>query len=110
MKRADALKEYEVDSLGIISSPGKFEGLPFYALHFWESLLDGGADEDINSVAFFVVNSEDRAEYPELADVYAVAMEESEQGFVYMAEYANQSEYSAAVSEAESTEPCEDQS
>jgi hypothetical protein len=74
--------EYHVEN-GIIKSPGKFEGEPIYAPHFYEIYLNGCADEDDGNVLTFEVNDEDRCAFPELIDVSKVIMSESEQGFIY---------------------------
>lgn len=73
---------YEVRD-GIIRSPGKFEGEPVYALHFYDALMNGFADLDDGDVATFEVNDDDRKLFPELANVQNVYLWESDQGFIY---------------------------
>jgi hypothetical protein len=80
-KRRNA--EYEIDSYGIIRSPGKFEGEPRYVPYFWEAYLNGMADDDDGTVLTFHVTAEDRKMFPELRGVRNVYLEESDQGFVY---------------------------
>jgi hypothetical protein len=75
---------------GIIRDPGKFEGEPRWAPHFYERGGDGFADLDLVDDEHaplwgFLVTEEDVALFPELAGVYAVSLEESDQGFVYSA-------------------------
>lgn len=82
MTRAEIEKEFTVRD-GRIVSPGKFEGEPVYAPHFWEALLDGFADED-GAVAWFDVTDEDRAEFPELQGIDRVSLETDDNGFVYL--------------------------
>lgn len=84
--RKDILEEYDVDTNGVIRSPGKFEGEMIYAPYFWFLLLDGGADEDNGDVALFRVTDEDRAQFPELDLVTQISLSEDEQGFVCVEE------------------------
>ncbi len=85
MTRADILALYDLNELGIISSPGKFEGEPVYAPFFWDTLLEGGADEELeDGAAVFYVTTEERREFPELADIATVSLWETESGFIYI--------------------------
>ena len=76
---------YEIKS-GVIVSPGKFEGEPEYAPHFYEIMCGGGADATIYDgdvqIDVFVVTTDDVARFPELAGVYAVLLWERSDGFV----------------------------
>jgi hypothetical protein len=78
-------KSYRVQD-GIIVSPGKFEAEPEYVPAFWDVVLNGCADETIDDggreVSIVLVTDEDRARWPELRDIHAVAMVESDQGFI----------------------------
>ncbi len=74
--------EYDTEN-GIIRSPGKFESEPVYAPYFYDSLLNGFADEDENGVATFIVTDEDRKLFPMLAGTKSVRLWESDQGFVH---------------------------
>jgi hypothetical protein len=48
MKTKDEIgKEYRLDERGIVQSPGKFEGEPWYVVALWDLVLDGCADEEI---------------------------------------------------------------
>jgi hypothetical protein len=80
-KRRNA--DYEIDSHGIIRSPGKFEGEPRYVPYFWDAYLNGMADDDDGVTLTFDVNDDDRKLFPELEGVKHVYLEESDQGFVY---------------------------
>ena len=80
--------EYAISEAGTIESPGKFEGEMIYAPYFYDFLLDGGADDDVDGVASFTVNKEDRVEFPELAGVSSILIEEDEQGFIWIQEVA----------------------
>ena len=86
MTRTDILRDYNVDSRGVIRSPGKFEGEYLYAPYFWDLFLNGGADEDDGDVLRFNVTEKDRLEFPELVGVHAVTLTECDQGFVYASE------------------------
>lgn len=108
MKRQDVLSEFNVDSHGLIRTLGKFQAEMLYVPHFWEALMDGCPDEDINGIAFFLVTDEDRQEFPELHDVYAIALEESDQEFVYSNTFASSEEYESALNEAQETCPADE--
>jgi hypothetical protein len=81
MTRAEIEAQYKVKD-GVIISPGKFEGEPVYALYFYDLMMHGGADSDDDGVAKFNVTDEDRKEFPELADVKRVELQERMDGFV----------------------------
>lgn len=83
MTRAEILATWDVDpDMGVIRSPGKFEGEMLYVPYFWNALLDGGADDDDGEIAHFDVSEVDRKEFPELIGIRSVELCESEQGFV----------------------------
>lgn len=87
MTRAEIEREYKVDERGIIRSPGKFEGEPVYAPHFWSVFLEGGADEDDGENLYFDVSTGEANEFSDwLADVQRVVLYEDEQGFVHVTE------------------------
>lgn len=96
--------QYEVNANGIITSLGKFEREPVFAVHFYDAYLNGASSYESANVSFFEVDAEDRAEFPELAEVYGVALEESERGFVSVVTYKTQAEYEAAIVEVEAGE------
>jgi hypothetical protein len=100
LTRQEVCNAYEARH-GIIKSPGKFEGEPLWVPAFWDVGLDGCPDEDAGNVWFFVVTDDDRAQFVELHDVYGVALEESDQGFVYSQTYATKADYDAAIAEVE---------
>lgn len=52
MKRQELLNQYNVRG-DTITSPGKFEGEPVFAPHFWALGLEGFADDDNGSVFKF---------------------------------------------------------
>lgn len=82
MNRHEVLEQYDVNSHGVITTPGKFEDQLVYVPYFWEMYLDGGADEDDGEILTFTVTAADVTEFPELRDVKVVRMYETDQGFV----------------------------
>lgn len=100
--------DYSTNEHGIITQPGKFQGEMRYIPDFWSQGLDGCATEDIGTAYFFKVTDEDRSKYPELADVYGIAVEEDSQGFVHSAHYETASLYNVAVNQAEMEEGIEE--
>lgn len=81
--RNQILKMYDVDTNGVIQSPGKFEGEMLYVPYFWLAYLDGGADDDDGEYLRFDVNADDVALFPELEGIGLVALSEDSQGFVH---------------------------
>jgi len=77
-----AYLDYKVDSRGMITSPGKFEGQCRYVPYFWDVFLDGFADADDGKVLSFYVTAEDKKMFPELRRRKAVKLVETDQGFV----------------------------
>lgn len=67
---------------GRIANPGKFEGEPAYVVYFWDAFLNGFADEDDGETLTFDVTDDDRAKFPELAEIKTVYLWETEAGFV----------------------------
>ena len=82
MKTANCRAEYETNSQGIITSPGKFEGEMIYAPYFWEKGLEGCADEDDGQVFRFKIDDQDKKLFPELGNTEMLYLTESDQGFV----------------------------
>ena len=83
MTRIEIETEYKVNEMGIIVSPGKFEGEMVYIPHFWAIYLDGGADRDNGETLGFDVTAEDKAQFPELKRRKTVKLYVSNDGFVY---------------------------
>jgi len=79
---------YSLDENQCVKDHGKFEGEPAYVPHLWECYLNGCEDErlDCDGVYYSVyfVDDELRTKFPTLLDAkdYAIALWESEQGFV----------------------------
>jgi hypothetical protein len=84
MTRAEIAALYRHDARGNITSPGKFEGEPLYAVAFYEIGLEGFADQDDGAAYAFEITQEDRATWPELpSDCKWVVIRESDNGFVH---------------------------
>lgn len=87
-KREQVLAEYKVDN-GVICSPGKFEGEPVFAPHYWHLGLDGFADSDDGEAFVFKFknNGPDFALWPELKEWLGckrtLRLREDCQGFVH---------------------------
>jgi hypothetical protein len=81
MTREEIEAEYVVRG-GIIVSPGKFEGQPLHAPHFWALGLEGAADEDDGECYAFHVDSSDVERFAELAGVRTLRLVEDANGFV----------------------------
>jgi len=88
--RAAITEDYDVDDLGTIRSPGKFEGEPVYAPYFWEVLLNGDGtptyDDSGNEWTLISVNDEERAEFPELRNAQNIALTVNNEGFIFTVE------------------------
>lgn len=77
----------------IIREPGKFEGEPTYALHFWDAMLNGDGEtvyDGDTPVSLLGVDPDDVRRFPELADVEVIALWEDSQGFVHTREMTHQ--------------------
>ncbi len=92
MTRAEIRALYDTAN-GRIVSPGKFEGQPIYAPHFWERVLNGGADEEVTLGGtphnWLTISDDDRAQFPELTaypftepGTDMIVISESDDGFV----------------------------
>ena len=104
MTRDEILAHYNVNDAGVITSLGKFEREMLYVPYFWSHGLEGFYSEDTGSVYFFEIGPEDRTLFPEIGNIYGLALEESDTGFVYCVEYDTENEYRAAVARCEETE------
>ena len=82
MTREEILEDHDVNELGIIVGPGKFEGEMLYVPHFWDIYLDGWADRDDGVVLGFDVQPEDKEQFPELKRRRTVKLYQRDDGFV----------------------------
>ena len=107
--RKDVEAEYTVDEWGTIRSPGKFEGESWIAPIVYEWVMDGGdervypdcecGEDDLcecPSTSIFVLAPEDHKALDLKSDTYALTLDESEQGFVYIGELTR-AEYEKAI-------------
>ena len=101
MNREAVLSQYEVNEIGVIVSPGKFEGEMLYVPALWGRCLEGFSDTQGDRWYGVEFGDEERAEFPEIASAYGLLMEESDTGFVFTAEHESKEEYDAAVAAAE---------
>ena len=74
--------DYEIEN-GVIRSPGKFEGEALYVPFFWNSYLEGMADDDDGEWLTFEITDDDATKFPELRGVKTLRLRESDSGFVY---------------------------
>lgn len=88
MTREEIEKDYKVIGSTIIS-PGKFEGGPVYAPHFYDLGLNGCADEeestenDDNPAFVFFLDASDVERWPELRGVRKLRLVIDGNGFVH---------------------------
>lgn len=88
MKRKEIEETYQIGDGGrfsapVITSPGKFEGEPIYVPYFWDEYLEFGADEDQHNILVFIVNEEDRDQFPELKVGDRIGLIQDDQGFIH---------------------------
>ena len=83
MKRREIEDLYRIED-GIIRSPGEFQGQAIYMPHFWDRVMDGGADEDVDGsdLACCTVTLEDVLEFPELKLGQVVRFYEDDYGCI----------------------------
>ena len=88
MNREDILNEYQVDSYGVITSPGKFEGEMVYAPYFYDLVMSGcaddtdyGPDEFSTVYDYFDIKLSDIEAFPELNGINQIVCYETETGF-----------------------------
>ena len=89
----------------IITASGKYESEPRWVPEFWGRNEE--ADYDFGQVLFFTIEPKDVAQFPELAGVYGVALEEDNQGFVWSSTYDTKDAFDTAVDMVENL-PCDD--
>lgn len=94
--------------MDMVPGPGKFEGEPTFVPHFYDVMLDGASDVSMfdgdTPVEIFIVDADDVRKFPDLEGTYAVAIWESEQGFVYHQALATMTEYEQLMADLESEE------
>ena len=109
MNKSEVYAEYNVDSWGVIHSPGKFEGESWIAPIIYDWYGNGDRGEEIGDpdneypegsfTSIYVLDADSRAilELDDEPEVYAVTLDESDQGFVYVGTLTR-AEYDQAVS------------
>lgn len=76
--------------------PGKFEGEPTYAEHYWNLILEGGADEELfdegdRPIAYFKIDRADRLRFPYFEGLTRwLSLVEDDSGFVWTEEMTDQ--------------------
>jgi len=88
MTKQEISEQYNLNENGVITSPGKFEGEMYYAVHFWNMTLDGFCDrdemlDDGTLVAIYDIGQIDYDDYPELEGNTELTIFEDDNGFVY---------------------------
>jgi hypothetical protein len=68
---------------GIIVSPGKFEGEPYYAPYYYDIAMDGFADEDDGETWIFYLSDEDKRAISEFKKYYSLEIYVDDNGFVH---------------------------
>jgi len=105
MTKQEILEQYDVDKHGIIKDPGKFEGEMLYAPYFYDA---GGGDDTVydgdTPIDIFIIEGEDLAEFPELKGTYAVALSESDQGFINLEHFFSKKDFDEAMEEFEESQ------
>lgn len=122
MNKSEVYAEFDVDEYGTIRTPGKFEGESWIAPIVWDWYMNGDRGEETDphrgwsdeameyhdyhescdnctSTNIYVLDPETRAilELDDQPEAYAVTLDESEQGFVYVGTLTR-AEYDQAVS------------
>ena len=85
--QSDESPIYVTDKRGCVCNAGKFEGEMEYVPFFWDASGDGSAEildwSDDTTTYLVTVEDADRAAWPSIgADIVAMHLQESEQGFV----------------------------
>lgn len=85
-KKLPSGEEFTVNEYECIVDPGKFEGLPTWALWFYNLRMEGLPDETIHegdiAYDYFEVDKEATDLYPDLRGVEMVCLWEREDGFL----------------------------
>jgi hypothetical protein len=85
MTRNEILAQFDVEG-GIIRTPGKFQSEPIYAPYFWDLMMDGVQDEDMDegNGVVFNIGEDDLNEFPELKGINKIILEQDDNGFVWI--------------------------
>lgn len=81
----------EPDLGNLRAPPGKFEGEAYYVPYFYDRMLNGDETQTLYDdgvpVAVFDVDADDRAAFSLDSDIVAVALWETNDGFIMFAEW-----------------------
>jgi hypothetical protein len=90
MTKADVIAQgFSLSPDGFITTPGKFEAEPWWAVELWDSVLNGASDETIwdSDIAteIFEIDEEMRLRFDLPEETTCIALWESDQGFINVA-------------------------
>jgi hypothetical protein len=96
-------KEYNVNMSGYVVSPGKFESEHWSTVSLYQDMMQGFADETLYDVDgcpidVFILDDSDHDELNVPAWIYAIALTESDSGFV-SAEWLTEREFEELTDE-----------
>lgn len=98
MTKEEILKTYDVNSDGIIISPGRFEGEMRYIPKFYDWVMVGGSDQVLYDSYdrphdLFVLDDEIKKEFPELKSYSHILLWSDDNGFVFSDVFDVETEY-----------------
>lgn len=103
--QTQAVEGYNVDKNGFITDPGQFQAEPLYTAILWNFVVNGFEDELIDdgtyTYSIFIIDDAIRSLNSELKDFYAVALYQSNLGFVN-SQLMNKAEYERFLEQTES--------
>lgn len=103
-------KDYN-DYCEMVSKPGKFEGEQPYIPYFWQQYLNGWENETVydNDVQYslYEIENEDRIIFPELKDIFGIALWEDNNGFVNSIDFESAEDYYNFIDDFEDFEDFE---
>lgn len=98
---------FNMDSHGTITTPGKFEGEPWWALELYDFIMNGGGDETLydsdTPFEIFNVDKDMATRYDLDPSITRIACHESDQGFFCM-DYLTDEDYEKWLQDLEAQE------
>lgn len=82
MNRELVFTMFQVDEVGIIRTPGPFEGQNLYIPYFWYLYISGYREDVRDGIITFQIRMEDRAQFPELANQDVVRLKQHGNGMI----------------------------